>query len=182
MMLVQTCQSILDNTYEFWSKTYSKVIELIIKDKDVNSFIVNNMDTVSMNKLASTSSFVFDKLMKKFPLIHPDCDNNKCNVYKFWREFYDLASTVPDKTVEDEGVFSVALFWLFSIARCEPKPSATPDLALASARCRLIFSPSWLPPVIDEINKGNLSEYPRNEQVVLTASRSISGNAECWSA
>jgi hypothetical protein len=62
-------------------------------------------------------------------------------------------------------------------ARWLPTPMGTLKEAAASARLALIFSASWVPPVIDSIMKGWLNFLPRKTVSVEMSSGSCVGAA-----
>lgn len=104
--ILENNQNILSVTYEFGKKPIKKVIKLIQKKENVNNFINDKISILLSNKLSLTSNYIVDKLFKKFPLIYPDCNNNKCKIYQLWNELYDISSSKIDNDVEDEEFYT----------------------------------------------------------------------------
>ncbi len=64
-----------------------------------------------------------------------------------------------------------------SATLCDPTPIATPSFWAASAKFRLTLRARSNPPVIEEIKRGALRDFPRNVVLRSISAKSTSGRA-----
>lgn len=99
--VIYTNQRALDITYEFGEKPVKKVIKLMRKEHSVQEFVSNKLNVISSNKMKANSNYVFERLLKKFPILYPNCGDSSCGVFKFWKEF---KSIIDQKNIDDVDI------------------------------------------------------------------------------
>lgn len=107
IIILDGIQNILSMTYEFGQKPVKKVIKLLKKEESIPNFIDNKLAILTSNKLSTTSNYILDTLMKKFPIMYPSCGDSTCKIFQFWEAFYELAAKTPEtEDIEDEEFYT----------------------------------------------------------------------------
>lgn len=100
---VDRCNDILYTTYEFGRQPIEKAISCISSKQSIINYTEESIKRGNKNKLQNMCEYVYKEISKKMGNIKINCsDGNKCAVYKFYDELYNLATEIPDTIVEDE--------------------------------------------------------------------------------
>lgn len=111
--IIYTNQRVLDITYEFGDKPIKKVVKLMRREHSIQEFVSSKLNILSNNKMTSNSNYVLEKLLKKFPIVYPNCGDTSCSVFKFWKEFKRLTE---QKTVYEEDIQTEEFYNFMSLA------------------------------------------------------------------